>query len=96
VRVGASWNAICNAFLCAARPDAVVELLRHDPDRPLDGQLPLEVRNAWFGARRAVASAGPRRRCSDGRFADLLWTLLERDVTSGCDDICGRTCDRGG
>jgi hypothetical protein len=67
----------------------LVELLRHDPDRPLDGQLPPGVRDALFRRAGELGRRAPDRGGDvlDGRFADLLWTLLERDLTSDCEDI---------
>jgi hypothetical protein len=67
----------------------LVELLRHDPDRPLDGQLPPGVRDALFRRAGELGRRAPDRGGDvlDGRFADLLWTLLERDLTSNCEDI---------
>jgi 1-acyl-sn-glycerol-3-phosphate acyltransferase len=67
----------------------LVELLRHDPDRPLDGQLPPDVRDALFRRAGELGRPVPDRGGDvlDGRFADLLWTLLERDLTTGCEDI---------
>ena len=67
----------------------LVELLRRDPDRPLDGQLPPEVRDALMRRAGELGRPAPDRAGDvlDGRFADLLWTLLERDLTPGCEDI---------
>ena len=67
----------------------LVELLRHDPDGPLDGQLPPDVRDALFRRAGELGRPAPDRAGDvlDGRFADLLWTLLERDLTAGCEDI---------
>jgi 1-acyl-sn-glycerol-3-phosphate acyltransferase len=67
----------------------LVELLDRDPGRPLDGQVPPQLREAL--ARRA-ARLGSRpplsaREALTGAFADILWTELSRDDTTGCDDL---------
>ena len=67
----------------------LVELLRYDPDQPLDGQLPAEVHRALeqraLRAGRPVPSRGGQ--ALNGRYADILWTKLDRDHTPGVDEM---------
>lgn len=67
----------------------LVELLRRDPDRPLDGQLPRELRDALARRARESGRRAPLRAGDvlNGRYADILWTQLHRDLTRGCEDI---------
>lgn len=67
----------------------LVELLRRDPDRPLDGQLPPAVRDALARRARELERPMPLRagEALNGRYADILWTQLDRDLTPGCEDI---------
>jgi hypothetical protein len=66
-----------------------VELLRYDPAREIDGQLPLDIRCAL--ARRAEQLGVPAPvRAADavrGSFADILWREVQRDQTSGCEEF---------
>jgi hypothetical protein len=67
----------------------VVELLRYDPDQELEGRLPSDICEAL--ARRAdrLGLERPRhgRDVLNGRFADIVWTELARDATTGYEDI---------
>ena len=67
----------------------LVELLRYDPNRVLDGQLPAEVRGALARRARELGRRAPLRAADvlSGRYADILWTELARDHTPGCDEI---------
>jgi 1-acyl-sn-glycerol-3-phosphate acyltransferase len=62
----------------------LVELLRAEPDQPLNGRLPSDLDAAL---RRRAAELGRRDpvRAAEvlhGAYADLLWTPLDRDATS--------------
>lgn len=67
----------------------LVELLRRAPERPLDGQVPAELREALARRAARLGSQVPAsaREALTGAFADILWTELARDDTTGCDDI---------
>lgn len=59
----------------------LAEVLRADPRRALDGQLPPELRAA-LARRAAERRRPPPEQASDvlhGEYADLLWTPVERD-----------------
>jgi hypothetical protein len=62
----------------------LIELLRDDPSKPLDGRLPVEIvsalreRAARLGARAPATGADVLH----GVFSDLLWADLQRDQTS--------------
>jgi 1-acyl-sn-glycerol-3-phosphate acyltransferase len=67
----------------------LIELLRAGPEQPLDGRLPSDLQLAL---RRRAAELGRRVpvRSGDvlaGGYADLLWTLLERDDTAGWEEV---------
>lgn len=67
----------------------LVELLRSAPDEPLDGRLPSDL-DAALRSRADELRVSPPLRAADvleGRFADLLWTLVDRDRTSHCEEI---------
>jgi 1-acyl-sn-glycerol-3-phosphate acyltransferase len=67
----------------------LVELLRSAPDGPLDGRLPPDL-DAALRSRADELRLSPPVRAADvleGRFADLLWTLVDRDRTSPCEEI---------
>lgn len=66
-----------------------VELLRYDPDRELDGRLAPEICEALARRAHDLGLATPRRGRDvlGGRFADIVWTELSRDATSGYEDI---------
>jgi 1-acyl-sn-glycerol-3-phosphate acyltransferase len=66
----------------------LIELLRAAPGEPLDGRLPFDLQLAL--RRRASELGQPEPvRSGDvlaGAYADLLWTLLDRDDTSGWEE----------
>ena len=67
----------------------LVEVLRAEPRLALDGQVPPEVRSAL--ARRAAERHQPfPQRAEDvlnGAYADLLWTLIDRDDVACHGDV---------
>jgi 1-acyl-sn-glycerol-3-phosphate acyltransferase len=67
----------------------LVELLRFAPEEPLDGRLPPGLDAALRRRADELGRPAPTRAGDvlDGAFADLLWTLVERDHTSNCDEI---------
>jgi hypothetical protein len=67
----------------------LVELLRRAPERPLDGRLPPELKQALARRAARLGSEPPAsaRDALSGGFADLLWTEIRRDDTRGCEDI---------
>jgi 1-acyl-sn-glycerol-3-phosphate acyltransferase len=67
----------------------LVELLRHDPERQLDGQLPPEVREALARRAQQLGRPAPGRGAEalNAGYADILWTELDRDRTPGVDEL---------
>jgi len=67
----------------------LVELLRYDPQQVLDGQLPPDVRAALARRAQGLGRPVPARAAEalDGRYADILWTELDRDHTTGVDEL---------
>ncbi|HEX4009568.1 MAG TPA: hypothetical protein VHX62_06155 [Solirubrobacteraceae bacterium] len=67
----------------------LVELLRYDPQQRLDGQLPPEVHAALAQRAHELGRPAPARGAEalHGRYADILWTELDRDRTPGVDEM---------
>ncbi|MBV9837571.1 MAG: 1-acyl-sn-glycerol-3-phosphate acyltransferase [Solirubrobacterales bacterium] len=63
----------------------LVELLRWDPERPLDGGLPPSLDAALRRRAGRLKRPEPQRAADvlDGAYADLLWSIVERDGTPG-------------
>ncbi len=66
-----------------------VELLRYDPARRIDGQVPADIRCALAQRARLVGVPAPvwAADALRGTYADILWREVQRDQTSGCDEF---------
>lgn len=67
----------------------LVELLRAEPQRELDGQLPPELRAALVARAEERRRPAPRRGDDvlSGIYADLLWTPVDRDEVERHGDV---------
>jgi 1-acyl-sn-glycerol-3-phosphate acyltransferase len=67
----------------------LVELLRAAPERPLDGRLPLELDVALRKRAAKLGRPAPFRAADalGGAYADLLWTIVDRDAASDFEDV---------